>query len=318
MLLTGINRKNSNRMINVGELYLYGFSGSIVIFEIGHLAGVFAEIPVSDCGRIICGLIAAALICSVAGLIRKHREVLDFWKGSCKLCKPCVPCILFFLLLTVQIYDICFTPMMQTSGDITLETVNSFLITDKIYNVSPLTGKVFGGTPFRYEILCLPTVYTLLCRWSGMAPEFIVGKVIPLAVLCLTYTAYYLLSGSLFGWEDACKEKRIWFMVIVGAVFFLCEQSVYMEGYGILHGGHLGTTIRNSVLIPITLYAALQKKWILAGLSILAEACIVWTFWGMGVSVIILAGVVVADMLLRSSYVCRIFSRLADKEGNIS
>ena len=96
MLLTGINRKNSNRMINVGELYLYGFSGSIVIFEIGHLAGVFAEIPVSDCGRIICGLIAAALICSVAGLIRKHREVLDFWKGSCKLCKPCVPCILFF------------------------------------------------------------------------------------------------------------------------------------------------------------------------------------------------------------------------------
>ena len=309
-----INRTSSDEKMHLWEAYLYGFTGSIGIFEIGHLAGIFTKCTLTDSGRIITWVIVGASICSVAVLFRKIRTVVNLRKDPCKLC---IPCMLFFLLMAVQIYCICSVPVIQTDGDITLETVNSFLVTDMIYEVSPLTGKVFGGAPLRYEILCLPTIYTLLCKWSGLEPAFIVGTVIPSAVVCLAYMAYYLLGRTLFGKENGSKEKSWWFMVIVSAVFFLCEQSVYMDGYGILHAGHLGTTIRNGVLIPLVLYAVLEKKWILACFCILAEACIVWTFWGVGMSVVVLAGGVLAGALLQSQKICRMFPDLTDEEGNL-
>jgi hypothetical protein len=80
----------------------------------------------------------------------------------------------------------------------------------------------------------------------------------------------------------------------------LGEGPVFTEGYGILHGGYLGTTIRNSILIPVVLHSALERKWILAALCVLAEACIVWTFWGFGLCVIILAGVILTRFVIKS------------------
>ena len=300
-------------MTSLCELFLYGFIVFIGIFEVGHLAGVFTECSLTDCGRIIVGLITSAGIFAVMGLLLRHRTIVALRKDSCKVNKSCMPCAIFFLLLVMQIYYICTTPMLQTSGDIVLETVNSFLATDGIYEVSPLTGRAFGGTPFRYEILCLPTVYALLCKWFGLTPEMMVGNIIPAAVVCLSYMAYYLLGGVLFGRDHAGREKRWCFLVIVAMVFFLCEQSAYMEGYGILHAGHSGTTIRNSVLIPLTLWAGLERKWLSACLCVLAEACIVWTFWGMGMCMIVLAGIVLVEIVFGKKWVCKIFPALKSK-----
>ena len=151
-----------------------------------------------------------------------------------------------------------------------------------------------------------------------MAPDLIVGKIIPAAVVCLSYMTYYLLSGVLFGRENACKEKRWWFLVIVAAVFFLCEQAPCMDGYGILHAGHLGTTIRNNVLIPLTLYAGLERKWLPACFCVLAEACIVWTLWGMGMCMVVLTGVLLSAIILDNKCVCKMFPVGKDKGGDVS
>jgi hypothetical protein len=183
-------------------------------------------------------------------------------------------------------------PTIQTDGDITLETVNSFLATNGIYKVSPLTGKAYSGAPLRYEILCLPTVYAWMSMLFKVAPEMVVTKIVPTVVLCASYMAYYLLAGVLY--DEKQKRKKMVFLIVVGISFFLCEQSVYMEGYGLLHAGHLGTTIRNSVLIPLVLYAACEKRVLLAILCVLAEVCIVWTFWGMGLCLVVLAGALLA------------------------
>ena len=97
-------------------------------------------------------------------------------------------------------------------------------------------------------------------------------------------------------------------MLFVSIIFMLCESAVFSEGYGVLHCGHLGTTMRNSILIPLVLHGALERKWVLAILCVLAEACIVWTFWGLGLCVLVLAGVVCTRIILKSKW-------FRDKEG---
>ena len=100
----------------------------------------------------------------------------------------------------------------------------------------------------------------------------------------------------------------MWFLVFVGLLFWLCEGSVYLEGYGVLHAGWLGTTIRSCVLIPLCLYGALKRRWLVSVLCVLAEACIVWTLWGLGMCAVVFAGVVVIEKCL---------CRHRDKRGDI-
>lgn len=285
------------------DIYMFIFLCSIGIFEAGHLAGVFGKLSISDCGRIIAVMMIAAVGLSLIGIFvfwrRKGMEcVRKAERKNGKRGQLWIPGAVLVLLLAMQIYGVFSTYMPETPGDIMQETVNSFLATDEIYSVSPLTGKAFGGVPMRYEILCLPTMYTLLCRWFGILPEVLLKKVVPIVVMCTSYMAYYLLGGRLFGKEED-GEKRLWFVVFVALIFCLCEKMPYMEGYGILHGGYMGTTIRNSILVPLTIYALLGKKWLLTGLCVLTEVCIAWTLWGLGVCTAVAAGMLVMDAICR-------------------
>ena len=134
------------------------------------------------------------------------------------------------------------------------------------------------------------------------------NRIIPVLILCMTYMSYCLLGTALFGREAQNRKKTMWFLVFVGVIFWLCEGTVYLEGYGVLHAGWLGTTIRSCVLIPLCLYGALERKWLICVLCILAEACIVWTLWGFGICALIFAGVVFID---------RCLFRHKGKEGDI-
>ena len=301
---------------DLGKTFLCGVIGSIGLFECGHLAGVFLGMSVSGCSDIVLSLMAVSCVLYLIMLIRKRR--IGFVKKDVnKAYRPGWARIIFFLTVVSQIYYISTAEMIVTPGEIMMETVSSFLATDGIYIVSPLTGGAMVEMPLRYKILCLPTVYTLLCRWFGGEQEMIVGRVVPVAVLCMTYVSYFLLATVLFGREEAGREKRMWFLVIVAMIFWLCEGSVYMEGYGILHGGYSGTTIRNSILVPLCLYGALDRKWYIPIICILAEACIVWTFWGFGVCVVVLAGVILIDFLDHNGCVRRIFPGPVEKKGEV-
>lgn len=307
--------KAGRKSINWCEAYVYGIIGCIGIFEIGHLIGVFFHKTVTFCGDLILGLLAAAFLL-LLGFVWMGRRKNSVEKKGISKRRVSVAAIFFTGLLGVQIYHICTAVPMWIPGDITLETVNSFLATDGIYVASPLTGRGLGEMPLRYKILCLPTLYTLLCKWFAMEPELLVCRVIPVLTVFGTYGAYYVLSGALFGKERDCNEKRLWFLSMVAAVIIFCEQSVYMDGYGLLHAGYVGTTWRNCVLVPFVISAALERKWGRAVLCILAEACIVWTLWGFGVCAMITAGIgslgFVRDVLKKSGWI----SALEKKEGN--
>jgi len=105
------------------------------------------------------------------------------------------------------------------------------------------------------------------------------------------------LSGVMFAETKGSLEKRIWFLVIIGVILFLSDSAVYTEGFGVLYGGYLGTTIRNSVLVPFMIYAVLKRRWIAVFCCLFAEVCIVWTFWGFGVCAVIFAGMMILEWI---------------------
>lgn len=282
-----------NKEVHFLEIHICILLCCLGIFEAGHLMGLMFGLSVTSCGKIILAMLALFGVVGIILLV-KYREVI-----GCRIkAKDAMFCF-FVVLCLLQTFYICGESLLSTTGDITLETVNTFLTTDQIYTVSPLTGREYSGAPLRYKILCLPTVYTLLCKWFGITPQILVGRVIPVITLYTAYGAYYLLSGSLFGCQKENREKRFCFLVIVALIFFFCENAVYMEGYGVLHGGYLGTTIRNSILIPFLLYAVLGKRWFAVVLCLLAEVCIVWTFWGLGVCAAMLAGMLILGQVWR-------------------
>ena len=190
--------------------------------------------------------------------------------------------LVFILLVIYQTVTITSGNSVFRDGDMTVETVESFLATDGVYLVNPLTGQSYEtGVPLRIRILCLPTLYGILCRIFGLGTAELVWKLVPLLVLFMSYMAFWTLAKALFG-EDKDKGKRVLFIALVAALFCVGDYMYGMDGFGLLHCGYRGVTIRGGILLPYTFGLALRHKWRLVFFCVLAEACIVWTLYGMG------------------------------------
>lgn len=200
--------------------------------------------------------------------------------------------LVFALLVIYQIVTITSGDYIYRVGDMTAETVKSFLETDGVYRVNPLTGRAYeGGIPFRIQILCLPTLYGILCQIFGLPVTELVWKLIPLHVLLMSYLAFGRIAHALLT-EEKKREKveRLLFMVLTAAVFCVGDYLYGMDGFGLLYCGFRGVTIRSVVLLPYVFGLALRHRWRLAALCILAEACIVWTLYGMGACLVVTLG----------------------------
>ena len=79
----------------------------------------------------------------------------------------------------------------------------------------------------------------------------------------------------------------------MGIIFWCGEGAVWLDGYAALHGAWLGTSIRNLVLLPYALSLGLERDlrrtWPGMVLCVLAEACVCWTFNGLGMCLLLLA-----------------------------
>ena len=76
------------------------------------------------------------------------------------------------------------------TGDMTLEAVNSFLESDRVYEVNPLTGGAYeAGMPMRLQILCLPSLYGFISQSMGIETELLIYGLIPGIVLLGSYLA---------------------------------------------------------------------------------------------------------------------------------
>ena len=203
--------------------------------------------------------------------------------------------VVLALFILLQVLLILTGERVWTDGDMTLETVNTFLQENGIYTVDPLTGEPYTqGMSFRLKLLCLPTLYGTISRWSGMAPENVVYRLIPCLTLCMGYLAYGRLGTVLF---DNNREKRNIFLIVVGILFCAGTYMPGVDGFDIFYGGFRGVTIRAVVLLPYLLACLPERRYLGAVLCILAEACMVWTLYGAGVCLLVTAAWVALQWL---------------------
>lgn len=296
-LFTVFYGKKRREHSEISEGFVLGGIVCIGVAEAAHIAGMFLDLSIAVTGRIflllvMCAALAALLLWGV-NLWKCRRLGEKVPKPTYE--KTAIPFVFMVLVLIQALFLFCREPII-VPGDIIPETVQSFLTEDGIYRVMPLTGTVSEtGIPLRYKVLCLPTLYAVLCNVFGIEASLLVCHIVPVAVLAGAYVSYYYLSGVLFPGKDL--KQRFLFLLVIAVLFWFTDRGVVAGGYGLLHGGYLGTTIRNLILVPYTLAATLEKRWWKAWLCVLAEACIAWTFWGLGVCVVILAGVGLLTLL---------------------
>ena len=286
--------------------------GSLIIIgltEVAHLAGCllgWSFLTVTDLLLAEAGifLLAAILLFGICGRRQKKTAA---GKGNAAVdpghttgitdtkATRILTGVLGFLIL-LQILGILTGERMWLNGDMTVETVNTFFKENAVYTVDPLTGTAYSqGMSFRLKMLCLPTLYGTISRFTGMAPVDVVYRLIPCITLLLSYAAYGSLGSVLFP-ENPVKRRT--FLLIVGILFSTGAYMPGVDGFDVFYGGFRGVTIRAAVLIPYLIACLLKRKYAGVILCILAEACMVWTLYGAGVCLLITAAWLVLRGLL--------------------
>ena len=271
--------------------------GSLIIIgltEIAHLAGCllgWSFLAVTDlllAETVFC-VLAVLLVCLIRNKKRTNatagamqgKRTLD---GNVAGTQWILTGVLAFVIL-IQMLRILSGNLAWLDGDMTLETVNTFLAENAIYSVNPLTGAPYAsGMSFRLKILCLPTLYGTISRWSGMAPAAVVYRLIPCITLGLGYFAYGKLGNTVF---EGNPIKIRTFLLMVGILFSTGRYMPGVDGFDMFYGGFRGVTIRAVVLIPYLIACLMEKKYFGVALCILAEACMVWPLYGAGVCLLI-------------------------------
>ena len=285
-----LGRKASN-LVHMTDAWITGSLCCIGLAQVLHLLGAFGHLSLSRLlmlWRVSLAVLGILALAVVAVTRHKHRERFRILpqKGGCFL----LPGIFLLTVLFQAVYVYCM-PAVTAPGDITVETLHSFLATDGIYLVNPLTGQAYvQGMSLRYKILGLPTLYTLLVASFPVDGAVLVQNLMPVVVLAGSYMAYYRIARLLFGSD---LRKKYLFLILVGMIFWCGEGAVWLDGYAALHGAWLGTSIRNLVLLPYALSLGLERDlrrtWPGMVLCVLAEACVCWTFNGLGMCLLLLA-----------------------------
>lgn len=278
-----------------GELILTGLAVA------AHVTAVFTGQSFSRCTILFVELMGAALLLAAVLFLfrgvalRKKKE--EEQSPAEAVNRPDFTekllLVIFWILVAAQLFYLLWNAGVYAAGDMTVETVGSFLETDGIYRVNPMTGQAYTvGIPSRLKILCLPTLYGIFCRLSGLSPESVVTTAVPVWVFVSSYAAFFCVGKSLF---PESRKKRICFMITVVILMWAGRGFHSMDGFSLLYCGYRGVTVRNLVLIPYLLSLCLRKRWIMVLLCILAEACIVWTFYGLGACLLTAAGLILAE-----------------------
>ncbi len=328
----------------------YLIQGEIVIIgaaEAAHLSSLLLKWSFSRCSMLFLGLAGAVCVLAAAALLLRNRKKRRFGgengrgqKKEGRRRRQSGPqrgaeralFLLFAMILLSQLLYLCIGQNRYRQGDMTVETVGSFLAADGIYHVNPMTGFPFAeGIPLRLKILCLPTLYGSICRIFGLDSKVVVWEIVPMITLLSCYAAFASLGRCLFPDEggESCggfaagqsaaggkasaagqstpgqailrrnRTGRLCFLIVVSLILWSGTYFEGMDGFQALYCGWRGTAIRNCVFLPWLLSLCLRRKWFSAVLCVLAEACMVWTLYGMGVCLLTAAGMAAAGILCR-------------------
>lgn len=93
-------------------------------------------------------------------------------------------------------------------------------------------------------------------------------------------------------------------MVLVALLLWVGDYMYGMDGFGVQYAGFRGVSVRMAILLPYTFGLILRRKWKPVVLCILAEACIVWTLYGMGACLFVAVAMAVSGLLGKKLSAC--------------
>lgn len=293
--LGALYKKDSVKDMGITDTMLTGGIVVIGLAEAAHLGAVVLGRSFSDCVFLfLAGLTAMLFGVAVLLIIRfaKHKTH-EIRKTVSK--EETVYAIVWCGMVLIQLLLLTDSGKVYLTGDMTVETVNTMLTTDTVYQINPMTGQQYAqGIPMRLKMLCLPTLYAILCDVFRYDATELVWRVIPVFTLLGCYLAFYNVAESLF---DKDRKKRSVFMIVVALLLWMGDYMYGVDGFGLQYAGFRGVSIRMLILLPYTISMALRKKWKSVCLCVLAEACIVWTTYGLGMCLLTAGGLLLAEIL---------------------
>lgn len=281
--------------IPVGIMLVIGLA------EAAHMVAVILGRSFSDCVKLFLGGLVVLMLAAAAVLVwklrREKKTLTEREAGKLKVMRQNHYFLLFVvgLVILLQLVAVFSGSERYLAGDMTAETVNSILVTDTIYQINPMTGAPYTvGMPLRLKILCLPTLYAICCELFDMSAVSVVWTAVPACTVIGCYAAFWTVAKALFK-EDA--RKKYIFILFVSLILWFGSYLYGVDGFALRYSGFRGVSIRILILVPYTFGLVLRKKWKLVVLCVLAEACIVWTLYGMGVCMAVAVGMVSVGML---------------------
>lgn len=287
-----------SKKIKTGDCLVIAGIVVIGMAEVWHLAAVFLNLSFTDCAMLLGASVCILFAAGTGFLIVRRKHIFrKSWGKRSVNASEWFLWGLFALMVISQLIFIGMGNAIYRKGDMMAEVVGSFLASDSIYRINPMTGAPYTeGLPLRLKILCLPTLYGSLCKWTGLPPALIVQRIVPMVVLSGSYVSFWVLGGTLFPDEG---RRRAWFLLLVSFLMWVGAYRYGMEGFDLLCCGWRGVSIRGGVLLPWTVSLSLRRRWFGIILCVLAEACIVWTFYGCGMCLAVAAGMGAAALCSR-------------------
>ena len=276
---------------------LTGFFLGIGVAEAANLAMVMFGLTFSECVKLFVAGVGLLLLATILfwvllkGKRSKNLRGMAGWNVkevfvSLPLREKIVYMV-FTLLVLLQVWSIVRGENNYIAGDMTVESVNTMLSADTVAQINPMTGQAYAlGIPTRLKLLCLPTLYAILCRLFSVNAVTMVWIIVPILMLLLVYLVYYILADILFGKEPLKKGV---FLLFVAVLLLFGDYLYGMEGFGVLCAGYRGVSIRMAILVPYMVSLCLRRQWKMVPLCLLAEACITWTLYGLGACAVVFA-----------------------------
>ncbi|MDE6687072.1 MAG: hypothetical protein K2J95_10195 [Lachnospiraceae bacterium] len=241
------------------EAVLVGTLLMFLLWEFLVLPAIKIVASFSVVSRIYSGLLLAIFILS---FVFCNKEIRKQWKTASF--RVSGPALAWGVLFLIQIG--CFLMLApDVSGDFTVETVNTTIQSDLIYENHPGMGDTFVyGITFRGKLVSLPLFYAYLKELFCVGELFpchasvLVYRMIPIWGLLLSYMVYGLWADVFLGKTDMSRNKRALFFIGLG---FINIFGVYSEDsifYYQMYRGFRGETLVFAVLIPYTIYLCWQ------------------------------------------------------------
>ena len=286
---------------NLADYYICGFLTLIVVSGFTQLAAILLNYSFAwYCST----LLVASLAMSVAGIVisvalnrfsikQLKKNFRDHTKAISRGGNVLGLMIIAFIFIGVLTRILLSSSILE--GDFTLETINTCLSTDTIYKYNSLTGEyIENGMPIRQQILTLPVLLGFFIKTFGLNATTFVLKVFPCFVAFLYFLTLHRIGTHIY---PDNTEKRLTFTGIFAFMILVGDISLKAPSFLLIYQGFTGYAFLSCVCLPYLFSACLRRKWGIAAVCIACEAFTIWTTYGVGFGVLVVAFFVIALLL---------------------